>query len=155
MQRSYNSNYRDPNVTQWKPMNVRFVKLALYKMNEEVAYMVFDARGSDYINWFNSSRVITSSWSDLSAEHSFHIFSVEGYHPDNDGYFRSFHITSEYGGCDGDKGQLAVIEHDGSCDWDHHPTYPQFIYSDMNGADWWNKLMFGRADYLAILVNTE
>lgn len=154
MERSYDSHYRDPTVAQWQSLNPAFVKLALYKQSVEVAYVVFNSQGSDYKNWFNSSRVVAASWSDLTAQNSFNIFSLEGGHPASDNYYRSFHINTQYGGCDNDMGHLAVLEHDSNCAWDHQTSYPQFVFSDMNGADWWNRLMYGRADYLAVFISS-
>lgn len=152
MQRSYDSHYRDPMVDHWELLNPSFVKLALYMQSMEVAYVVFDGQGSDQMDWFSRSRLVASSWSDLIAQNTYNFFSIEGGHPDDDDYFRSFHINNEYEGCDGDIGHLAVLEHDAGCDWDHQTSYPQFIYSDMNGADRWNRLTYGRADYMAVHV---
>ena len=40
------------------------------------------------------------------------------------------------------------------CKRDQHPVYPQFLYSKINHADHWNMNRFGRADYMAVYIET-
>ncbi|XP_052811868.1 uncharacterized protein LOC128239311 [Mya arenaria] len=151
MKRSYDQHFRDQAVNNWQTLNVRLVKIALYKQSKEVAYIVFNAIGSDLTSWFDRVRVEDSSWSDVTATNTYNFFSIQG-HDNGLDLERTFFINQEYGGCDADLGNLVVVEHDGGCNWDHQPRYPQFLYSDMNSADFWNRRQFGRADYLAIFI---
>ena len=154
MHRSYASHFRDPLATRhWASMGIQMVKFALYKQSREVVYIVFNGTGTDLTSWFARDRVLASSYSDLTATNAFNYFSIQGH--DNGLHLeRTFFINQHYGGCDADLGNVVVVEHDGDCDWDHQPRYPQFLYSDLNAADFWNRRMFGRADYLAIFIFT-
>lgn len=53
------------------------VKFAFFKNNNEVAFVIFDATGSDRSNWFEHSRVIQSSWAIKSD--TFSVFSITGW----------------------------------------------------------------------------
>ena len=54
------------------------VKLALYyEEGEEVVSIVFDGVGSDKINWFSQSRLISSPWTDLETSTT-NFFSIVG-----------------------------------------------------------------------------
>ncbi|XP_052811266.1 uncharacterized protein LOC128238955 [Mya arenaria] len=154
MKRSYTSHYRDSLLTtHWTALGVKLVKFALYKQSKEVGYIVFNGTGSDLTSWFDRTRVEDSSWSDLTATNAYNFFSIQGH--DNGLHLeRTFFINQQYGGCDADKGNVVVVEHDGDCNWDHQPRYPQFLYSDMNSADFWNRRQFGRDDFLAIFIYT-
>ncbi|KAH3725261.1 uncharacterized protein LOC127853177 isoform X2 [Dreissena polymorpha] len=153
MSRSYDSHFRDNYaVNHWASLGVKYVKYALYKQSREVAFIVFDGTGSDMTSWFAQQRVIVSSYSDISPATTFNYFSIQGH--DRYDFKRTFFINQLYGDCDHDAGNMVVVEHDGGCDWDHQPRYPQFLYSNLNGADYWNRRMFERADYLAIFVYT-
>ncbi|KAH3725257.1 uncharacterized protein LOC127854101 [Dreissena polymorpha] len=151
MDRSYDPHFRDRDVERWDQQNIRYVKFSLFKQSEEVGYVVFDGTGSTYMSWFDRSRVEASSWSDLTSANTYNFFSIQG-HIDGQNLERTFFINQVYNGCDADVGNVVVVEHDGGCNWDHQPRYPQFLYSDMNAADNWNRRMFGRADYLAIFI---
>ena len=149
MERSLSSHYRDHGVDNWSNHNIKYVKLALYEGRSEVAYVVFNAVGSSITDWFQSTRVIASSWSDVTARGTYNVFSITGHLS----HLRRFHINKLYGGCSNDKGYLVVSDiKGGGCQWDSHSIYPQFLYSKINSADNWEKLMFGRADILAIFV---
>lgn len=153
MGRSSSSHFRDPKVIHWENLQVQYVKLALYKQSQEVAYVVFDGLNTNVTSWFNGSRVEASSWSDLTRQHAFNYFAIKGHVGGT--LERTFFINSHYGGCDQDLGHLVVVEHNGDCAWDDQPIYPAILYSDMNGAEYWNRRQFGRADYLAIFISTE
>ena len=156
MERSYSSNYRHSMVENWANIGVKYVKYAYYENNQEVAYVIFNAARSNIYSWFEKRHVIASSYSDLTAN-NFNYFSIAGdYRPRN--RERRFFINTNYGGCDNDFGHLVISENEPPnklCNWDQHPKYPQFLYSKINSADYWNRRMFGRADYMAIFVKTQ
>ena len=157
MERSYSSNYRHSMVANWANIGVKYVKYAYYEDNREVAYVIFNAAGSDINSWFTKSRVLASSYSDLTATHDFNHFSIAGdYRPNI--FERRFLINTFYGGCDKDYGHLVISENEPPnkvCNWDKHPKYPQFLYSKINSFDYWGRRMFGRADYMAIFIKTQ
>lgn len=151
MERSQSSHYRDPGINSWSHHNIKYVKVALYEGRSEVAYVVFDAKASDSTSWFQSSNVIASSWTDVTSSGTYNFFSISGHASKH----RRFHINISYGGCPVDLGFLTVSDKEtGGCQWDKHPKYPQFLYSKINSADYWERFMFGRAEFLAIFVYT-
>ncbi|WAR18784.1 hypothetical protein MAR_000622 [Mya arenaria] len=152
MSRTYSNHFRVADVENvWKAMAPRYAKVGLYRDNREVAYVVFDAKDSDLKSWFAKDRVLDASWSDLTASGFYNVFSVDG--SVSKYYTRTFLINSAYGGCPKDLGHLAVVEKMGSCEWDTHPAYPQFLYADLNHSDLWEKQRFGRADFFAIFAS--
>ncbi|XP_053396753.1 uncharacterized protein LOC123553290 isoform X2 [Mercenaria mercenaria] len=150
MERSYACHYRNSVITDWSNLGIKYVKYAFFDTDREVAHVIFDGVGSNIITWFDKSRVISASWSDLTSMHEYNFFSMKGYHE------RRFHINRAYNGCDEHTGHMIVIDTDTplGCDWDRHPVYPQFLYSQINSVDYWNR-RFGRADYMAIYLKTE
>lgn len=149
MERSLDAHYRDKGIDTWTHHNIRYLKFALYKERREVAYVIFDAAGSSKSNWFAGSRVLSSSWPDLTAQSSYNYFSIEGFA----NYNRRFYINRQHGGCDNDLGHVAVSEMPVKrCDWDTYPAYPQFLYSATSSVNRWNRLQYGQADYLAIFA---
>ncbi|KAH3725502.1 hypothetical protein DPMN_051346 [Dreissena polymorpha] len=151
MARSLSSHYRDPALDTWHNLAVKYVKFALYKGNREVAYVIYNGSGSTNLDWFTASRVLLSSWPGLTSNGQYNIFSIPGDSRDN--IKRRFLINRTYGGCANDRGYVAVIDDGSYCAWDQHPRYPQFIYSDMNSDDFYERRQFGLADYMAVLVN--
>lgn len=153
--RSYASHYRDSRVAQWNSLSIRQVKFALYFENREVAFIIFDGTGSDYINWFDKTRVIASSYSDLTSTGTYNYFSFAG-HERGNFHYRRFFVNKSYAGCPGDLGWLDVADvgTSGPCDMDKHAALPQFLYSSINAADQWERGRYGRADYMAIFVKT-
>ncbi|XP_053396756.1 uncharacterized protein LOC128556270 [Mercenaria mercenaria] len=150
MERSYACHYRNSVITDWSNLGVKYVKYAFFDTDREVAHVIFNGVGSNIISWFDKSKVISASWSDLTSMHEYNYFSIEG------NLKRRFFINRAYNTCDGDTGHMSVIDTDkaGPCDWDRHPVYPQFLYSQINSVDYWNR-RFGRADYMAIFLKTD
>ncbi|XP_052238395.1 uncharacterized protein LOC127849689 [Dreissena polymorpha] len=153
MSRTYSSHFRQDNLNAiWANLNVIYVKFALYSDKREVGFVIFDAQGSDFNNWFAKGRVVDASWSDLTKTTTYNFFSIVGDVIST--IERRFRINTLYHGfCLGDIGHVAVIEREGSCNMDKHPRYPQFVYADFNSADMWQKQQFGRANYMAIFVS--
>ena len=99
-------------------------------------------------DWFQSSRVKASSWSEVTSG-TVNVFSiaVTSY------LTRRFLINKLYCGCPNNNGYMVVSDSEcEACEWETHPEYPHFLYSKINSADNWERLMFGRADFLAICV---
>ena len=53
------------------------VKLSVYKDGEEKHFIVFDGTGTDHVSWFSASKIVSSSWTDLSVQ-TFNHFSLQG-----------------------------------------------------------------------------
>jgi hypothetical protein len=156
MARSYSDHYRNRIVSNWAYIGVKYVKYAYYENNQEVAYVIFNGAGSNINSWFDKRRVISSSYTDLTATRSFNLFSIAGDYRPREGE-RRFIINSHYGGCAVDQGHMVISEEEppnNLCNWDNHPKYPQFLYSKINTIDYWSRRMFGRADYMAIFIKS-
>ena len=151
MRRSCGAHYRNPKVSRWSELKITKVKMSFFEHGKEVALIIFDGEGSDQNNWFSKDRLEASSWCDLNSNRKFNHFSIIGH----EGHKRRFFINYNYGGCDKDRGHTVIIDKDAisrPCLFDHHPDYPQFLYSKISTADHWNRRMFGRADHLAIFI---
>ncbi|KAH3725505.1 hypothetical protein DPMN_051349 [Dreissena polymorpha] len=151
MTRSLSSHYRDPALDTWHNLAVKYVKFALYKGNREVAYVLFNGSGSSNLDWFTYSRVLLSSWPGLTSKEQYNIFSIDGI-LSGQTVIRRFLMNKRFEGCDKDRGYVAVIDGGSACAWDQHPSYPQFIYSDMNSDDFYDRRQFGLADYMVVFV---
>lgn len=53
--------------------------MSMFKGGLEVAYVVFDANGADKNSWFDKSRIIYSSFNDLSPDSTTNFASINGY----------------------------------------------------------------------------
>lgn len=62
----------------------------------EVASVKFNGKGSNINDWFDKSRIIYSTWSDLTMLHDFNIFLIAGWR--SGAVDRRFHINRPYGG---------------------------------------------------------
>ena len=158
MKRSHALHYRDPIVQNWSKLGVKYVKFAFYDEDKEVAHVMFDGKNTDLKNWFDKKNVLTSSWPDLTSKQSYRLFSIDGdYRPAQ--LDRRFFINKSYGGCPKDLGYMVVInsgtQEGKGCLWDSHATYPQFLYSKITSADYWDRRMFGTADFMAIFIKTS
>lgn len=154
MERSYSCHYRQRNLASWSVLGVRYVKFALYTQEKEEAYVIFNGIGSDMNNWFSQDRVISSSYSDLTAGDQYNYFSIPG-HLDGNRLIRRFFINRNYHGCPGDRGHIVVIDESRTspaCLMDTQPSYPKFLYSRTNSVDFWERATYGMADYLAVFI---
>ncbi|KAL4225331.1 hypothetical protein ACF0H5_016019 [Mactra antiquata] len=157
MARSKSCHYRSSIVSAWSISNIKMVKLALYTEDKEVAYIIFNGENSNSVNWFDASRVISSSWSDVTPTDSYNYFSIVGHYIAGR-HDRRFFINRSYKGCNNDLGNLAVIDTLSAgkpCLFDRHPVYPQFVYSQINSVNYWQNGLFGRADYFAVFIKTS
>lgn len=154
MERSYLSHYRDTRVSNWASLSIKYVKFAFYDRFHEVAYVIFSGNGSSLNSWFDKSRVISSSWPDLTSTSTYNVFSLYGYvilHKND----RRFYISKSHGGCSAGTGHIAVINNgfaSPDCTWETHKSYPQFLYSKLNSVNVWQRQMYGAADFLTIFI---
>jgi hypothetical protein len=60
--------------------------------------------------------------------------------------------------CPNDRGHLIVINSVAAnprCLFDDQPSYPAFIYSKYNSADFFQRRMFGTADFMVVSIKTS
>ncbi|XP_074657297.1 uncharacterized protein LOC141910503 [Tubulanus polymorphus] len=126
-----NCIWKSPIVTQWNSLGIKKVKLSLYAGGHEVAFLQFDGTGSDTINWFSKSRLLSSTWTDLTPHSPTNFFSIVG---DSTSAIirRRFFVNSNYGGCPNDQLWMAVQDPKpqlGSCSYDRRTDTPLIAYS--------------------------
>jgi len=150
---SNSPNFRVTNLqTEWAGLAPKYVKVGLYKDNNEVGFVVFNGVGSDIKNWFAADKLLASRWPNMTPTSTYNIFSIDG--DVRSTLQRRFLISSAYAGCPKDIGYLAVIEKEGVCVWDKHASYPQFVYAKDNTHTTWALENFDRADYMAIFISS-
>ncbi|XP_074661824.1 uncharacterized protein LOC141914504, partial [Tubulanus polymorphus] len=114
-----NCIWKSPIITKWSTLGFKKIKLSLYTAGHEVAFLEFDGAGSDAINWFSKSRLLSSTWTDLTSDSPTNYFSIEG---DSSGNLRRrFFVNSNYGGCPADQLWMAVQDPKpvlGECSYD-------------------------------------
>uniref|UniRef100_K1QST1 Uncharacterized protein n=1 Tax=Magallana gigas TaxID=29159 RepID=K1QST1_MAGGI len=76
---SCSSHYRNPRVDLWESLSIFQVTIELYKHGSKVAFITFDGKNSNINDWFSSSRILNSSWSDVTPSTIYNYFSIEGY----------------------------------------------------------------------------
>ena len=87
--------------------------------------LLFNAAGSDKLNWFSEGKLISSSWTDIKTEPG-NYFSIQGDSP------RNFFISRNYGGCDKDAGWL-VAGAGIHCSWETSAAHKNMIlYSKLS-----------------------
>ncbi len=62
------NHYRNNRIFErWGKKSTTIDKVAFvwFKGNRKVGHMIFNGRGSNYLNWFNKGKLIGSSWRNL------------------------------------------------------------------------------------------
>ena len=95
--------------------------------------MLFDAVGTDKLNWFSQAKLLSSPWSDLKTAKILQYFNITGSIPNR----RYFEITYRYGGCPGDVGWLVVGN--GACPWERQGSKsPSIRFNKLKVSNNWN-----------------
>eukprot|EP00105_Crassostrea_gigas_P023738 XP_011443729.2 PREDICTED: uncharacterized protein LOC105339720 [Crassostrea gigas] len=147
---SCSSHYRNPRVDLWESLSISQVTLELYKYGSKVAFITFDGKDSNISDWFSSSRILDSSWSDVTPSTIYNSFSING------NCSRSFVVNKHSNGCLDEKGWLAVGEPaTGCCPWDIVPNKPSFLYSAVDDIVTFvsRSTDLGTAEAMAVFVN--
>jgi len=64
---AWNQYYRDGVIDKWPMLPISHIRFSIFKNLQEVKYVVFNGAGSTSLDWFAQSRVVESSWNDLSS----------------------------------------------------------------------------------------
>ncbi|XP_046561067.1 uncharacterized protein LOC124270092 [Haliotis rubra] len=124
--RPCDDHFRSKIMSAWETAGIQLVKVLLMKNSRVRSEIIFDGTGTTKTSWFTETRVINSTWTDLTTS-TFNYFSIEG-HPDT----RRFLISNRYNGCPNDIMWMMVIDSNESihaCQWDHPATAPKFLYT--------------------------
>ncbi|XP_035824757.1 uncharacterized protein LOC101847325 [Aplysia californica] len=89
-------HYKPDLSNYWNDCKFDMIKLSLMTNGKEDGYIIFDSKGTDKLSWFDSSRIINSTFSDLSSSSNFDAFTSSG--DPNTG--RHFVITQSTRSCD-------------------------------------------------------
>ncbi|XP_071164274.1 uncharacterized protein [Mytilus edulis] len=136
-------------IDNWGNNYISAVRMSMFKGGLEVAYVVFDANGADKNSWFDKSRIIYSSFNDLSPDSTTNFASING----DAGLNRRFFLQRNYGGCSNDAGWFIVVEGD-ACSWENlSGSKPYFIYS--NAASYEKQVDMDMAEVFAISVDMQ
>lgn len=134
--------------------NVDKVLFAVYVNGSMVKYIMFNGRGSSWLNWFEESRVLDSSWTDLSTlKHN--IFSIVG--DARPHLLRRFYVNHVHGGCPGDLGWFVAADaFPGGCPWEKKVAYPAFLYAKGNTVSTWEaRHTVASADTIGIFIKYQ
>ncbi|KAL8581358.1 hypothetical protein ACOMHN_034436 [Nucella lapillus] len=152
-------HYHSALLNLWPSQYINQVRLSLIEGGRERAHVLFNGTGSTVTSWFSRSRVLSSSWTDLTTQPQ-NYFTIEGHHkptPASYTYSRKFYIFRNYGGCPADSGWLSVQDQNiDVCAWGtlnaSHP-FPAIMYSKRSTFVTFNTADVGMADSMLITVN--
>ena len=106
-------------------------KVIVYEGGVTKKDLLFDATGTDKLNWFSEGKLISSSWTDIKTEPR-NYFSIQGDSP------RNFYINRNYGGCDNDAGWL-IAGAGIHCSWETSAARKnKVLYSKLTTYANWN-----------------
>nr|XP_022321218.1 uncharacterized protein LOC111123269 isoform X3 [Crassostrea virginica] len=150
--RSTTKTLRSPYIDFWSCLDIAKIKFELDTFGETVAFIEFDGRNTDDLNWFHNSRILNTSWTDMLKAGTFNVFSINK----ENKYGRNFFINRSCGGCDADTGWFSITDVSGTkpCDWERviNETYPQFLYSKNGKVTKWSDKNYGTAHVLNIYI---
>ncbi|XP_048576401.1 uncharacterized protein LOC5513836 [Nematostella vectensis] len=144
----HNWPYKNKIVRQWNVFKPEEARVVLYKRGAKVLTVGFNAIDSNKMNWFSSSRLVDSPWSDLGKEPK-NFFTIKG----DTAHNRHFFINRSYeGGCHVDFGWL-VTGQLWRCKWEQGYKKAAFLYSKIGTHTNWNKHEnVGSADVFTVFV---
>ncbi|XP_022338501.2 uncharacterized protein LOC111134027 [Crassostrea virginica] len=94
------TNYRTSLIDDWESVNITQVQVRLYKNGVTVSEVIFNGTDSNMNSWFSPSRILSSTWSDVTPSQTYNVFNMEGHV--QQGGWRNFQIWKSYGGCPND-----------------------------------------------------
>ncbi|XP_005096204.1 uncharacterized protein LOC101863664 [Aplysia californica] len=128
--------------------NFEQVAFVIYKGGVRVAHVIFDGTGTNYQNWCDSKRIVSSSWTDIK-KNGKNFFSVHG----DDSLQRRFFMNHQYGGCPSDAGWFVAVDRKNvPCAWEKNSGFPMFLYAKKDVMTNWTTGDVERADFIAVFV---
>ena len=108
--------------------------MVLYEGGVSKKQLIFDASGTDKLNWFSVGKLNSSSWTDIKNEPR-NFFSIEGDCGSGQDC-RSFFINREHAGCENDAGWLMTAGV--LCAYEKGPKAKSVLYSKLATYTNWN-----------------
>ncbi|CAC5403521.1 unnamed protein product [Mytilus coruscus] len=128
-----NRHLRNNIIDNWNTANIKTVKIEFFKNDHVVAWMTFNGRNTDKMNWFSKANLADSSFNDLESCSTFNFFSITGNSQ------RKFYVNKSYHGCPGDDGWFVVIDQTPYCTWEKQGAIPLFLYTkNFTPRNWTN-----------------
>ena len=110
--------------------------MSFYESGVSIKELLFNATGTDKLNWFSAGKLISSSWPNIKTE-STNYFSIQG--DCHDGACRSFFINKSYAGCNSDFGWIVGATSNTWCSWETTPANKfNVLYSKNPSYTNWN-----------------
>ncbi|XP_019617517.1 PREDICTED: uncharacterized protein LOC109464868 [Branchiostoma belcheri] len=125
-----------PILDLWDTLPIKLVKVVLNTPDGDKEFL-FNGENSNKFDWFSKSRMLSSSYDDISTEPQ-NFFSIPG----ETNVKRRFYLSRSHNGCEGDLGWMMVAEGgytSGFCWWERVSTYnlPYIKYSKRSGYARW------------------
>ncbi|XP_053374333.1 uncharacterized protein LOC123544905, partial [Mercenaria mercenaria] len=149
-------HYRDPRIDTWSEQKISKVRYSIYKDGQEVAWVLFNAVDSTMDNWFDKSRVIDSSYTDLTSSAKYNFFAINDPSSVLHLVTRHWYVSNNFAGCPNDDYWFVTMEGSGNCDYDNFAQYPYILYSlKRTMANTGNQANFGFGDVAVVRVIQE
>lgn len=128
-------HFKSDIVNNWSTNGIDQVRVSVYVNGIEQMFLLFNGSETNKTNWFDESRLMNSSYSDLNEQKDVSFFSVDGIngnasnYQDVGYYSRRFYIRNETtGNCNtSDDGWLLVGDEQGNCDYERKIEDKPFI----------------------------
>ncbi|XP_052081841.1 uncharacterized protein LOC127719653 isoform X2 [Mytilus californianus] len=126
-------HFKSDIVNNWSTNGIDQVRVSVYVNGIEQIFLLFNGSKTNKTNWFDESRLMNSSYSDLNEQTNVSFFSVDGISGNADdsvgNYSRRFYIRNETtGNCEtSDYGWLFVGDELGNCDYERKIEDKPFI----------------------------
>jgi len=120
-----------------KLWNIRFpiteVRVSIVVGSKEAKFFRFSGIGSSVVNWFDKSRILFSSYTDVGPTMTSNIFSIVG----DPTSHREWLVSKNYGGCDVDAGWLVADWAPDPCMWEGVHPATRVLYAPKATATTW------------------
>lgn len=136
------------------------VEVAMIVNGAKVKSLNFSTAGTTATNFFQVSKLTSSSYTDLGTSSTINFFGITG----DPAYGRDFFINQNYGGCGADTGWWIALDANSSkpCGWETSQSALKgsssrgFLYSNSSTVQNWNtSTAIGAADAMAIFLTVD
>ncbi|XP_067032810.1 uncharacterized protein [Acropora muricata] len=132
----YKDHYKNRVILNWETFNAAQARVSLYKNSISQKELLFNASGTDKLNWFSVGQLISSSWPSIKTTPT-NYFSIQG--DCRPGACRSFFINKSYNNCPRDFGWLVGSTSSSWCNWETSAAHKfNILYSKVNPYTNWN-----------------
>jgi len=143
---TYQGHYKPDLSNYWSSLCIDKVKVGIFNNGVEKANIIFDATGSNKNNWFDPSKIISSTWTDIKYAPK-NLFSLLG----DPSVGHQFTASSSGSGCN-TQGWIMVSTQN-NCPWEQGSAKPAFYYAPGQNMANWNTVTPGSGDVFAILAH--